>query len=155
MTYKKRVITTFSVMGAVLLILVIFVINADKPSERAAAVHKFNIGETVSVEDFDFVIHSVVRDGDIVTVEASATNRASSSKTVMSHRIKLRDTRGKLYDPSIGGGNSIGTLNPDISGTSKVTFNIPSSAIGFYVAIDEDTDDYGDNPDTALVNAGI
>ncbi|RCX22973.1 uncharacterized protein DUF4352 [Fontibacillus phaseoli] len=150
MSDKKKLFILFGALILVMSALLIALVSKDSKEEREAKIHKFSIGEVVRVEDFDFIIHSVNRDGSIVTLEASATNRTKSSKTVMSHRIKLRDLDGNLYDPT-NGGNSIGTLNPNATGKSQITFELPVSATRFYVAINEDSDDHSDYPDTVLV----
>ncbi|MMZ61814.1 Telomeric repeat-binding factor 2 [compost metagenome] len=142
------------VLGVVAFVLLAYLINNDgggrniKNADTSASTFA-SVGDASKIGPFEFTVTDVsatLNDAGNkeVAVSVSVKNNGKEAETLSSAMFKLHDSASRTYDSDIVASDiSSLSLNPGLTQTGAVVFEVPADASGFTAAIRADLVDTG------------
>lgn len=130
---------------------VFFVFFADSVLEKskmeALASKRFSIGETVEFGKLSFTVTDVKEEprkngAKAVTVSVTVKNNNKEAASVYDSMFVLQDGSDNKYENSSSNINT-SSLNPGLTASGDITFEVPESAANFTLACRTDMFDFG------------
>lgn len=128
-----------------LILVIISGCSSYTPAQSATAASEpevYEFGETGTVGNFAFTVRNMrdtdelggqTTEGKFVVVEITAKNIGKEPASLYERHFALVDGEGRIFDPfasyvEFGMERFAGTINPGISKTAEVAFEVPSDA---------------------------
>ncbi|WP_433943591.1 DUF4352 domain-containing protein [Paenibacillus sp. SN-8-1] len=118
--------------------------GTERPAERATT------NSAVKNNPFEITVTGVKEkngkssDSKFVVVEVKAQNSNNKPASIMSSMFKLKDSRGNEYSADTFASNiSDLSVNPGLTRTGNVSFEVPTNASGFVLGVSSDMFDFG------------